>query len=190
MPRRRGRWSSDPTSARRGRARHSLGRRRPASPRPAASPAPSTWMSSTRRWWSCGRSAPRPISARARSRRLADPRASMTEKVELVVMDCALTRRCSSAISKRRFRGEGYRSHRPDPRNLRPARPHPRGRSAAGRTRAFGLPEARGWCAPGPISSASAAGSAFSAVRARRRSRPIGVSSPSEWRGSRSISNR
>ena len=88
----------------------------------------------------------------------------------VVVMDCALSPVQQRNLEKA-WSAKVHRPHRPDPRDLRPARAHAR-RRAAGRARASDLSEAAAWCGPGPIWSASAAASAFSAAPAKPRSKP------------------
>ena len=93
------------------------------------------------------------------------------DEAGLVIFDAPL-----SPVQQRNLEttleGQGHRPHRADPRNLRRTRGDRRG-AAAGRTRASRLSGRAGWCAAGPISSASAAASAFSVAPARRRSRRI-----------------
>ena len=73
---------------------------------------------------------------------------------------------------------QGAGPHRADPRDLQRPRRHARGRAAGRDGRAAAI-SARGWCAPGPISSGSAAGWVSSAAPARRRSRPTAAPSTS-----------
>ena len=125
----------------------------------------------------CGRKCPRRCSARARPRSSA--LALETEPAELVVVDAALTPG-AAAQSRADLEDQGHRPDRPDPRDLRRARPDPRGR-AAGRARRADLPA----LAAGPFVDPSRAAAWRLRLPGRSRREPARARPPADHRADR-----